>query len=465
MATVLGSATAIGLAAVAGCTGILGKFTTDGAGGAASSGGPTTSGVGAQGGGGSQGSAGQGGMLPDFVCSFDTTPKQIDSNESSGNNYEHLWWASGDSNERLFGTVRPPTGPSNLVVYDPGGVNKPTNAVLGVRSVFGIQRLTKTSAGALLYLDIGNSQYHTYMYEFIDVNPPNIYTKHLIHKPTELPASPHAQMRGGFVSIDDTPSAWQVDYFFSYQHATQGKYLERYGRLKPGGGTHPNFDITEPNLTLSASEAGLGILAYAKSTGKSYAYVGEPGTQREYTLDPQVKPPYKARPMGMTDIVIGMLPRDSDFNAAIGVVIPGDTQARLAKLPNSKLGKFVAADAPVAVTVKATSELPVGDGTIGWVGDVFMMVGGQGANGDQIGYLFADSAARPRGKGIVPFEPPLPAGTKVAKIRRVALGRDTGNLESGFGKFLIAVHVELKSSTKVYEAIYGGKLNCPTVAK
>jgi hypothetical protein len=457
-----GLAGAGALLCAAACTNILGKFTVaDGTGGATAA----TSNSSAQ----STGSAGAGGggVVTKFDCSTWKAPahQQLATTElAQGSSLAHaIVTASDESHPLVFARQTTSAGGPIILAINPNDPNNPGK--FPAREIFAAKRLSSKSTGALILVDVPPGKVELRMLEFPDGQPVFMPGTFVVVPATELPLNPNDQkISADFVVRDETPGTWNIDVLVTY-HDANGKFLERYGHYSPPQPGMGTFVITDPTVSLTSKDIEIQDVTYLPAIKKTYFHVGSPeGVLREYALDDNSAPGQtKARTVGNA-IMLDFAGRPNGLAVALGE-IGAPINLRAGLVPATKLDAFKPSDVPIATSFAATTDGPVNDPTFRWVGDVFVMIGGQGVKNIDIGYVFLDSASRKRGAGIAPFTVNLDASKTRSSLGRVswtAIGAP--NFDKIGGELMVGWTEQQVKNNVPYDVLYFDRLKCVTVS-
>jgi len=222
---------------------------------------------------------------------------------------------------------------------------------------------------------------------------------------------------------------WGVNYVASYK-STTGQYIATFGQSVAGSPPKRLFMMTPAGYGTSENDNELaGLLHVPKEsapTGKDtdYVFLGQTiqgGKAGEFTVTATTTG--QVTPREFTDgVLVGAVVRPDGFNAAFASFDSNNVTLRTHKLPFTALGKFTNSDVPVTVSFEGFGYLPVGQASVGWLGDLFALVGGTAqAPGSPLGYAFFDADSKERGHGALPFTAPLPAGVTRTGLNSVAV--------------------------------------------
>ncbi len=447
----------------AACTSILGKFTA----GPGTGGGSGIATTGSTGHGG-----GTGGAPPapfKFDCSNWKSPahQQLATTEmAQGATLDHPRVVASDQDHPLvFARQTSAAAGMSLLVLNPNDLTN--TAKVSVRDILSVKRLTPKSTGALVLFD-AQGKLEMRMLEFIDGQPaamPGVYTVVSANDLAVLPNDPRAN--ADFVPKDEgtaAPGMWSIDYLLT-EHQADGKFVERYGHYSPVGAAMPPILLTDATVMLTSSDIEIEDVTYLPVLKKTYAYIGNPmGTLREYALDDGTTAgQVKARTVGNA-LMMDFAGRTNGFLVGLAEIgAPLDIRTTL--MPVAKLGAFKPSDVPIAGTFAGTADLPAGDPTIRWVGDVLVMIGGQGVKGTDIGYLMFDSSSRQRGAGTAPFTVMLDATKTRTSVHGVSWSAIGSPNFDKIGGDVMVTWAETQTKNNVgYDVIYFDRLKCATVS-
>ncbi|RLB65154.1 MAG: hypothetical protein DRI90_02750 [Deltaproteobacteria bacterium] len=214
-----------------------------------------------------------------------------------------------------------------------------------------------------------------------------------------------------------------VDFFASYAD-TNGAFVETYGRHLGSGPVTP-VKINQAN---DLTEKDVRPFAMVTRDDRSYLFLGDPSATagpRQYVLDDTITGPIAARTIGEPSmLVLDVLMKPNSVNVAaaeIGQDV-GDPLFLFAdSIEPAALSSFAIGDLSIAAEYASVANLPVGDTFMGWIADIFVMMGSTAMNSDHLTFAFFDALGHERGTGSLPFAGQLNSGEERIAIDRVAV--------------------------------------------
>jgi hypothetical protein len=455
---------AAGVVLAASCTTLLGDDfvvvvgATAGQGGTPAGGG---SGGGGSGGTGAGGDAGSGGVAT-FACEWEREQHRIVASlqENEGESWGALEALRRDGSSVRAFALRHTDGGGQLEIITLDG-DDGTSVTTPAEGLEDVARLSPSDLGVLYYGPPSATGAPLRLRVIGDADPNGGMAPDAILGDSEslpgydvaatgLRARMAAVPKGG---IDD----FAVDVVASYAEGA-GVFTIAYGR-SDGGPPNGWVAITNPAAPIDGEDAE--PLAMIHAAGTSYAFFGD-DVVRQYELDRNVDGAVAPRDVAPGTHRLGSIRATAYGYANVFMAaFPGAIQFLSGAIDDGDLGSFGPAELVEVASFATAADLPIKEGGGGWFDDVFLQMGPNEDDGDEMAYYLFDNEGRERGDDGLPFTALLDGNEQRLGIQHVAvaLRSETFDEVEG-GSFHVVWTEHHERPGQEYEVMYYDVLVC-----